>query len=521
MKKLVALFMALTLLLSVCVGASADSLCPYEGDEVVYAGYGADLTISENRETEVYRNYRTLTGNVSINWSTAPWADYDTKMATMLNTGDLPDIAWFRDAPKVIANYGDLGYFLNFMDYLDYMPNLSQYLKDYPQYEYFKTEGGALYCVVDLQTIDRVSEGFFYNKTQLDALGLEVPVTWDEMLTAMRALKAAKPESTPLITYAWGLGIYQSYLSMINQSHRGFYYDGEKWTWAISDPNSGFKELVGMLNTLYTEGLISPEFSTMSEDQYKQIVMDGDWLFAPLYLGTIRNEIFMGDEPTYEYDWLPTPVMTADQKPMLPITVGYDALNYWGFFVNANVENPELMCSYVDTIISPEAGMAWMWGKQGLTYDFDENGSPYFLEGYTTVEQRSEAGIANFMDPRYIHNGGDLYQLYLSYPEQDQLIMDRMMEGLVSGAYTYQYPLRRTPLFTAAENETIGFSTTPMNTYADENIIQFIDGTRDMGEWDNFVAEVLEYGNLEEVLETYENAKQIIFSTERRFVTYK
>jgi len=521
MKKLVTLLLALALVMGVCATAMADSLCPYDGEEVVYQGSGVDLAITEDRESPVYQYYKTLTGNVSINWSLYPMADRGTKEATMLNTGDLPDIMWFGGARDKVSTYGDMGYFLNLMDYLDYMPNLKQYLEDYPQYEYFKADDGALYCVVDLQTIDRISECYFYNKTQLDALGMEVPTTWDEMLECMRAFKAAKPDSTPYITYAWGQGTYESYLSLINHGHRGFYYDGEKWTWAVSDPDSGYKELIEMLHTMYSEGLISPEFSTMGEDTYKQIVMDGDWLFTTLYFGTIRNEVFMGEEPTYEYAYLPTPVMHEGDKPMVPITVGFDGLNSWAYFVNADVENPELMCSYLDTIISPEAGMAFDWGVQGLTYDYDENGNPYYLEGYTTPEERKEAGVGNFWDPRFIHNTGNQYSAYLAYPEQDQLIMDQVLEGLVSGEYTYQYPLRRTPLFTNEENETIAFSTTPMNTYKDENIIQFIDGSRDLGQWDDFVSEVLAYGNLDEVLETYENAKQVIYSTERRFETYK
>ena len=80
--------------------------------------------------------------------------------------------------------------------------------------------------------------------------------------------------------------------------------------------------------------------------------------------------------------------------------------------------------------------------------------------------------------------------------------------------------LRGTPNFTAEQSETVARSTTPMKTYIDENIMYFIDGTRDMSEWDSFVEETLALGDMDEVLATYEAADQVIYSTERRYATY-
>ena len=151
MKKLVSMLVLLAMLLS-CT-AMAETLLPYTGDEVVYEGYAADLGITEDRNSPVYKAWKEKLGNVSINWSTGPWADFDTKTSLFLNTGDLPDIVWLRNSTDVISNYGDLGYFLNFMDYLDYMPNLKSYLETYPQIAAMKTEDGALYCLNDARKL--------------------------------------------------------------------------------------------------------------------------------------------------------------------------------------------------------------------------------------------------------------------------------------------------------------------------------------------------------------------------------
>lgn len=59
-----------------------------------------------------------------------------------------------------------------------------------------------------------------------------------------------------------------------------------------------------------------------------------------------------------------------------------------------------------------------------------------------------------------------------------------------------------------------------MNTYADEQLMLFIDGTRPLSEWDDFVAEWQKYGNIEEMIKIYEEGKQVIYAEERRIVEY-
>lgn len=520
MKKLCSMILALALVLTCCSTALAASLCPYDGEEVTYEGYAADLGITEDRNSEVYKAYKTLTGNVTINWSTGPWADFDTKTSMFLNTGDLPDIVWLRNSTKVISNYGSMGYFLNLMDYLDYMPNLKQYLADYPQLEYMKSSDGALYCVNDIEPTDYIDESFFYNKTELDKLGLEVPKTWDDMLAAMRAYKAAVPESTPFITYGWGESYYEYALGSINNAQTKFYYDGTKWTHALVDENSGYRELIDMMATMYKEGLIHPEFSTMSDEQAYQIVNDGNWLFSFFYNNAIYGEIFQNQEAPFDYEPMLAPAYKAGDPVYQVITVPYDNLPGWGYFVNADVKNPELMCSLLDTIISKDASLLYNWGVQGVTYDLDANGNNMYLDDFATNnDHRKELGMGNFMDVRYIQ-----YKMrdseYVKNSDIGKKAYDLTVGALADGSAIGIRTLRGTPRMSAADTETVAASTTPMNTYIDENIMYFIDGTRSMDEWNDFVTETLALGDMDGVLKIYEDSEQVIYSTDRKYSTY-
>lgn len=519
MKKLFSMVLALAVVLS-CAGALADTLVPYEGDAVSYSGYAADLGIMEDRESPVYQAYKALTGDVTIEWSTAPWGDFDTTTSMFLNTGDLPDIVWLRGPSSVVSNYGDMDYFLNFMDYLDYMPNLTKYIEEYPQFKRMMTEDGALYCVLDVEPYDSIQESFYVNKTELDALGMEVPTTWDGMLEAMRAFKAAKPEATPFITYGWGLSYYQYALGSINDAHTDFYYDGEKWVHPLLEESSGYRELTDMLRTMYSEGLLHPEFSTMSDEQAYQIVTDGEWLFSFFYTSCISDEIFLGDPIPYEVQPMLTPAHAEGDPIYEHITVTYDATPGWGYFVNVDVENPELMCSLVDTIISPEASLLYNWGVKDLTYAEDEDGNRTYLEDYgTSSESRQAAGVRNLMDVRYIQ-----YKMrdtdYAGGSDLAKASYDMVVHALIDGTALPVVALRGTPILTAEVQETVAMNTTPIKTYIDENIILFIDGTRAMDEWDAFVEETKQYGDFDAVLEAYENGEQVIMATERKYITY-
>lgn len=517
MKKLVSLLVLVAMLLS-CT-AMAETLLPYEGEEVVYEGYTADLGLTENRDSVVYKAYSELLGNVSINWSMGPWADFDTKTALFLNTGDLPDIVWLRNASDVVANYGDMGYFLNLMDYIDYMPNLKSYLETYPQIANMVTEDGALYCVNDIEPNDYICESYYVNMAALAELGMDVPTTWDEMLECMRAYHEKHPTGAPFISYGWGESYYMYALSLINHAETGFYYDGEKWNSQLTNKDSGYYELIDMMHTMYSEGLLNPEFSTMSDEQSYQYIQDGEWLFSFFYINAIEHEIFLDEEIPYDYAPMLTPAYKEGDPRYGAVTVAYDNAVGWGYFVNADVENPELMCSYLDTIISAEASDLYSWGVKDVTYTVDENGHRSFTGEYTDPTVRSASGVGNLLDVRYIQYKNREAE-YVSFTDGGKAAYDMVIDALINGDMIGVRALRGTPNFTSEENETIARSTTPFKTYIDENVMYFIDGTRDMSEWDAFVEETLALGNMDEVLSIYESAEQVIYSTERRYVSY-
>ena len=118
------------------------------------------------------------------------------------------------------------------------------------------------------------------------------------------------------------------------------------------------------------------------------------------------------------------------------------------------------------------------------------------------------------MDIRYIQYKNREVD-YVGGTDASRAAYDKIIGGLISIR-----ALRGKPAFTAEQNEVVARNVTPFTTYIDENVMYFIDGSRSMSEWDAFVEETLALGDMDAVLAAYEEAEQVIYSTERRYVSY-
>ena len=524
-KSLVALLLAVAMLLSVvpAMAYTADIL-PYDGDPITYTTFGVDL-IQENKESEVYKAYMAGLGNVDFQWELVPMSDIDTKNSVYLNSGDIPDVMWTRGNTSVVANYGDMEYWLDLAPYLDeYMPNFKWWLENYPHNQMLYDENGKLYPMVCMDYYDYISEGWVYNKTALEALGYtEAPQTWDEMLKMMKEYKAANPDGMAYVTYAWGTGTYLSYWSYLSDWQTSEWYFNEetqKWDNAIVNPESGYKDLIALMNTLYTEGLIHPEFDAVAQDTIEQYVLAGNWLFGTYYHGTIDNEIFsQGENMPFEYAPMLTPALEEGADRYGIITVRGDGLPGWAYFASAEAEKPELLAAVLDYTLSEEANNLYWWGIEGTSYEYGEDGLKHFINGYgTDADARAALGIDGvyFQRMNFVQDWFAGFEKNQTMPTA-QLHQDSLADALRTGVLKNKLSSRGNPSFTLEEGDTIAISKTPMSTYLSEERIKFITGERPMDEWDAFVEEYKSMGNVEEVLSVYDNAQQNIYTNVRNY----
>jgi len=157
-------------------------------------------------------SYRT---GVNIDWVQVPEPDFGTRLSLMLATNEYPEIItrWGNVGDfAMIYFYAQMGIFRSISDFIDpYMPNLQLFFEMYPQIhaDMFMPDG-QIYGVPNVDDCFHctMSQKLWIYTPWLDALGLDMPETTDELLYVLRAFRDRNPTGTdtPAIPFLGNTG---------------------------------------------------------------------------------------------------------------------------------------------------------------------------------------------------------------------------------------------------------------------------------------------------------------------------
>ena len=228
--------MAMTMIASMSTAAMAS-----EGDKtevnVIAAEYGqntkawwADFVESFNAEHP----------DINLNVEVVSWNDIYTVENTRIQGNNAPDILNI----DVFADYQADGLLLPAQDYV----SEETYAKMYPSFLEQSEVDGTVWAVPDLAS----ARAMYYNKDILDAAGVEVPTTWEELTAACEAIKAYDDT-----IYPWGIDMTtdegQAAFAYYTWNNGGGFVD-ENGDWALnSDANvEAIEYAIGLVNDGYT-----------------------------------------------------------------------------------------------------------------------------------------------------------------------------------------------------------------------------------------------------------------------------
>lgn len=118
---------------------------------------------------------------------------------------------------------------------------------------------------------------FFYNKRMLAKAGVAVPTTWDEVVTAAKALKAAKVVQYPLIwSWAQAEAVICDYTQLLGAFGGRFLDDAGK---PAFNTGGGLQALEFMKQTL-DEGITNPASTESLEEDVRKVVSQGQAAMA-------------------------------------------------------------------------------------------------------------------------------------------------------------------------------------------------------------------------------------------------
>lgn len=313
--------------------------------------------------------------NINIDWEIVR-SGWDEKKASMLASGDLPDIIWGKGITDAdIVNNKD--FFVDMAPYIDeYCPNLQNVFTEVPEVK--KTSlfpDGEIYGLPYIGGLrPSCNEGFIINKTWLDNLDLQVPTTLDEFADVLRAFKNEDPNGNGQndeIPFNFSTTTdYEWFGSKIMIGAFGKMFDMTDNYMMVNDgvceymPTSNeYKELVKYLNQLYSEGLIYNEAFTQD---YGKWVSLGQSQEAPVLGATFgwTKETMMGQ-------W-------ADQYIYIePLSSDYSDTTYWStnyylikydtnhFEVTYNNQHVKETMRWIDLCYDPEMSLQLYFGTIG------------------------------------------------------------------------------------------------------------------------------------------------------------
>ncbi len=450
--------------------------------------------------------------NIKLNLQVVPQSDYTTKLNVLLSTNQMPDIVkTVVGGYGLIKTYASSGIFLNLNDYMQYAPNYSKLYAEDKNLAMYDFEG-ATYGFVLYSDPSNIAQGpaLVLRTDLLKKHGLEMPKTTEDLLTVMAKLKELYPESEPW-TSRGNTGSLINRSAFILGGGYGMYFEPELGKWTFGQVEDSFKEVLSYLNRAYTMGVLDIDYATMNNQLWQEKMNTGTsfmYFENPGFsFGMTSNLRVTDPEAALELAPVPANSITGNARAYL-----YEAPEDAMYLISADTKNPELVVKFMDWCYSAEGITTCCFGKEGVTFAYDENGEPQFLPEY--VQQFATASSPSYalqsalgscqlgFAPQYLVTKFDDSLNKALGIEQDEITKRYYELFETDPAYI---PGVIKPPFTEAENETITDVMTPINTYLTAEYDKYIMGEKSIEEWSTVVAKLQEMG-IQKVIDIYNTA---------------
>lgn len=335
--------------------------------------------------------------NIDVQFVTVPRAEEVQKLNVLMASNSAPDIIFTYDKPTV-QNYVQSGGLTDLGPLIEeHGPQLKKVLEPALPYGVFD---GKQYAIPALRVIQAQTTTFI-RKDWLDALGLPLPETTDEFVNAMRAFKEHDPGNTggKVIPYSY-IDIFHM-TPLINSFWKWDEID-DKQLYAVPKwKQPGNKDGLRLLNQMYNEGLLDPDFALTSEfsQEFAQQVVTGIAGAAtpntnePVYNGYYAN--LKKNNPQAELAVI-DPFSTPDGRHPKEI---YSPIGAY-IMVPKSSKNAEAAVKYLNWMAEPDNILTLQNGQLGVSYEMSEDGLPVLLD---TPE--AQTLLYNYYDYCIILNG--------------------------------------------------------------------------------------------------------------------
>ena len=477
----------------------------------------------ENGQTLITEAMEKATG-VSIEWQYLTADQF--KMA--LTGGEMPDATFLfggLDKAKVYE-YGQADYFVNFMDYLDLMPNFSALIEAHPEYlAVVQNEDGSVYCLPQVLTTTTGTNNMIYYRTDMmEAIGWDAPpATTDEFIQFLRELQehfgATDPDFVAFNGYQpnymeWDIARFPNFFfsSFGELVQTGLTVNSNDEV-VLGAATEQFKHYLEFMNELWNLGVETGAFNTNVYTQdgtaSKALSAENHVAVVPVTSGFSLKNFESGN---------------FDLEVMAPLTSEYWDTQHWFMaptckwgritLLSSKCEDIETMVKWFDAWYAPVDdplnaegtvfGITPWLGEFGVDYDFNEETMVYTENEHEGIDMGKFASTQGFSTVLYCGFENGLFP----YSQDPNTAVGVKGHGTVKNLWPYAV----TPVDVLAlslsvdENDIYVDAWADIDQYLDQMTAKFITGELSIEEyWDEYLAE-LEKMDLQDVLDVYQDA---------------
>ena len=478
---------------------------PLEGEHKLTVGIQSSI---ENPNESYYFNlFKDIIG-IDIEYQSVT-----NEQAPLLYAGNAaPDVLFgqFSLSATQMNGFGEAGALINFMDYLDKMPNLARVYAEHPRmFACVQNYEGAVYTLPQIVYTLTSAGNLLYMRTDYMAeVGWDAPpATVEEFAEYLRDLKehytAIDPSFIPFTTYSSSYMRYERQLAQAlfpafgELSEPGLTTTPDGKTVVAGFASEQWKNYVKYMNSLMAEGLLDPDAFTASSDLMKAFMYEGH-TGVNVVMSSMKAEHF----PSGNIDLIVMPPMTS-QYDSVPTYIKPSLYKAYNVAISTECEDLDAALAFVDAFYSTEEyplneegtvwGISFWLGELGDKWDIREEGVAYNNNnGSTTGLNYSTAPyIGNFDLIPYTNDIAGFKAV---------TVKSNLLPYEINHVYCNELAL------TEDETDTYTDAWADIDPYVAQMYAAFVTGELDIdAEWDNFLAQLDTLG-LQDVIDAYQAA---------------
>lgn len=550
MKKLVSLLLAVALLVSVFSTLAV-------AEEKVTVSLLTTRNSTATNDIEDVWFFKYLAQKMNVDFELEQTLETDQRISLMFASDSVPDLVWgIRLSNNDVMVYGmQEGMLLNWKDLItpELMPNTYQAMQDYPDaFTASTAPDGNIY------TLPMITGSSYYantgsfsaairmyiNKDWMDACGItELPTTLDEYLEVLRTFKEKDPmglgeNNIPLIgnqekdkTFVWNaLGFHGTATQAYGTS-----FDLKDNQLVLPCYTEEAKEFITFYNTLYNEGLISPDYFTLDQTAARGLMASG-------VCGVLGDSTLAAIGDAWS-SWIALSPLTSDVNDVA-VAAFNPGYSVGQLYASAYTEHPEVLARIVDYMYSDEGALYYNYGPMKGTEEtlgvvdgwyYDENNritTDKVVNGeFTDISEYAYQYIKSYSSTpgRFDHYSQTAAAMAgIEFPGKEMTIVDKLtgaeIPSLIMDVYTddnndghwritqseamidHLTAVRLPDVYlTAEQNQRVADLSTVINDYVTAESAKFIVGTRPLSELDAYFEELKSLG-IEEYIAIYQEA---------------